>query len=355
MGTAADGVADGQGDSHHHSNATLYQVIHGIKDASKFAKLIDEYPSIVKLLNSTSGPNHTVFVPLDVAFEHIPKHHKPSKEFVEEVLLYHIGVGSYPARRILGTHTIPTALNASRLGGDAQRLRTRVGLGGARVNFYSKIVAIDKPASNGIVHGVSSIIVPPPAVGPELSLFPDKFSTLLLAYGKTHFVEYIHAVKMVGSTVFAPTNNAFSRLGPKVNAFLFNTRTGLKYLDAILKYHIVANATLYSDAFYDHSSSSSNGASSGGDVEAERSQHFDLTTLLHDVHVGVDIGRVLGFVTMRVNGFTHVAVQDGIAANGVIQVLDKVLIPPHKNHGGLSVSDDMTVEELRERLDAYLD
>jgi uncharacterized surface protein with fasciclin (FAS1) repeats len=52
-----------------------------------------------------------------------------------------------------------------------------------------------------------------------------------------------------GGTFFAPTNLAFAKLGPHVNAFLFS-RYGQKYLKALLKYHIVANHTLFSDAYY---------------------------------------------------------------------------------------------------------
>ena len=53
----------------------------------------------------------------------------------------------------------------------------------------------------------------------------------------------------IGGTVFAPSNFAFQKLGPRINAFLFS-HYGQKYLKALLKYHIVANETLYSDAYY---------------------------------------------------------------------------------------------------------
>ena len=48
---------------------------------------------------------------------------------------------------------------------------------------------------------------------------------------------------------FAPSNFAFQKLGPRINAFLFSSY-GLKYLKALLKYHVVVNQTLYSDAYY---------------------------------------------------------------------------------------------------------
>jgi hypothetical protein len=54
-------------------------------------------------------------------------------------------------------------------------------------------------------------------IGRVISLFPAQFSTLLLAYDKTDFVKFVHNVKMNGSTVFAPSNSAWERLGPKAN------------------------------------------------------------------------------------------------------------------------------------------
>lgn len=128
---------------HKSSDLTIYQLISECKYTSKFAKLVDEYDDIVQLLNSTSA-NYTLFVPVDDAFEHIPEDKKPSKEFVEALLKYHIGLGLYPAGRVLVTHTLPTALDEPWLGGNPQRLRTSVGLlSGVRVNFYSKVVAVD--------------------------------------------------------------------------------------------------------------------------------------------------------------------------------------------------------------------
>lgn len=128
---------------HKKSDLTIYQLISKSNHTTKFAKLVDEYDDIVQLLNSTSA-NYTLFVPVNSAFEHIPEDKKPSKEFVESVLKYHIGLGLYPAGRVLVTHTLPTALDEPLLGDKPQRLRTSVGLlSGVRVNFYSKVIAVD--------------------------------------------------------------------------------------------------------------------------------------------------------------------------------------------------------------------
>lgn len=333
------------------SNLTIYQLISKSKHTTKFAKLVDEYDDIVQLLNSTSA-NYTLFVPVDEAFKHIPEDKKPSKEFVEAVLKYHIGLGLYPAGRVLVTHTLPTALDEPLLGDKPQRLRTSVGLlSGVRVNFYSKVIAVDIGAKNGVIHAVKSILVPPPMVGRELTLFPSKFSTLLLAFDKTNFTEYIHGIKMTGSTVFAPDNSAFAKLGPAANAFLFNTQKGLGYLKAILKYHIVPDETVYSDAYYSSSDSEAR------DDVGRGHYHLDVPTLLEEKNLAIDISRFAGFIRVKLNGYIPITVQDAIAKNGVVHLPGRVLIPPHKHdkRNSEEAGKDISVEELMERLADHIE
>lgn len=67
---------------------------------------------------------------------------------------------------------------------------------------------------------------------------------------KTRLIDTLNDTsKHIGGTLFAPSNFAFQLLGPRVNAFLFSSY-GLKYLKGLLKYHVVPDKTLYSDAYY---------------------------------------------------------------------------------------------------------
>lgn len=189
-------------------------------------------------------------------------------------------------------------------------------------------------------------------VGRELTFFPSHFSTLLYAYEKTNFVDFIHNVKLNGSTVFAPDNRAFEKLGARANAFLFNTEKGRAILKALLKYQIVANVTLYSDEVY-------------GNVDRVGAQgvdrhHYDLVTLLHDKHISVDITRFGTFTSITVNGQVPVVVGDAVAKNGVIQVVGKIPFPPHKHHDHDHDHDheeegEVRVRDLIERLQDYVD
>lgn len=104
--------------------------------------------------------------------------------------------------------------------------------------------------TNGVIHGVDSILIPPPKVAEIIGFLPGEFSTLELALIKTDLLEAINDTSNhVGGTLFAPSNFAFQKLGPRANGFLFSSY-GQKYLKALLKYHVIANHTLYSDAYY---------------------------------------------------------------------------------------------------------
>ncbi|USW48707.1 Putative FAS1 domain-containing protein [Septoria linicola] len=339
---------------HHKPNETLYQLISGSKYTTKLAKLISEYDDLVDALNSTSA-NFTVFAPTDSAFEKIPEHApKPSKEQLKAILSYHVVPDVYTAGRVLVTHTVPTLLKGEHLSSqpEPQRLAFKLGLRGLTVNFYSRIVAINILGTNGVIHGVDSIILPPPNAITLVDLFPGEFSTLELGLGKTGLLEKLNTTHHAGGTLFAPSNFAFQKLGPKINAFLFS-QYGRKYLKALLEYHVVPGNTLYSDAYY--KAKDDKDAATTVDIP-KGLFHVDLPTLLKDRGLSVDIARYGGFISIKVNGFATVAVQDGIAEDGVIQVTRDVLIPPKQLGAKLEQWDgsELSVEDLKERLEPFV-
>lgn len=287
------------------------------------------------------------------AFEKIPEHHEPSEEFLRAILEYHVSPDFYPAGRVLATRTIPTLLTSDALGGKPQRLATQIGLRGLTVNFYSRIIAVNVFGTNGVIHGVDSIILPPPDILKIIDLLPTEFSTLELGLGKTGLLQELNETAHSGGTFFAPSNFAFQKLGTRINAFLFSTY-GQKYLKALIKYHVVANQTLYSDAYYKPSEDSDK-----QDGPPRGFFHVELPTLLEDHSLGIDIARYGRLIEIKINGFSRVSVPDGVAMDGVLHVVSEVLIPPKKlANGKLDMWDgagELTENDLIERLQGLVE
>jgi hypothetical protein len=144
-----------------------------------------------------------------------------------------------------------------------------------------------------------------------------------------------------------------------------------------LEYHVVANKTLYSTAYYDAAEKKAqdlfpmnkehgcHGKPKDKGVEEKtfphgRHVHLDLPTLLGDKSVAVDIVRRGPFIDIQVNAFVHVLVQDGLASDGVLQVVNNMLIPPRRPgltgaDAGYWQGEELDVEDLKARLGPMLD
>jgi Secreted and surface protein containing fasciclin-like repeats len=110
----------------------------------------------------------------------------------------------------------------------------------------------------------------------------------------------------------------------------------------------VLNETLYSDALY-----AKGDVLEFGDDESSASVHVELPTVLKGRALDVDIARRGPEIEVRVNGFVRVVGLDLLASDGVLHVLDDLLIPPKKVGGKVKRNDEVTeikVEVLKERL-----
>ncbi|KAL8381925.1 hypothetical protein RB595_005940 [Gaeumannomyces hyphopodioides] len=373
------------------TNSTIWDLISNGKYTTKFYKLASKYENVVRILNSTRT-NITVFIPADDNF-YFPgsgndndkdkkssssgdKDNKngPSSEFIEDTLLYHITWGHHMVSDLVHRHTLMTAYNETWLGSRPQRLRNRVGLfGGVRMNFFSKVMGANIRAKNGVVHVISAPLFPPPPAAKIISLIPERFDRFVKALNQTEFVDYFQDLALNGTTIFAPTNHAFERMGSKANAFLFKSgKKNRRYLKALLQYHVVANNTLYSDAFYQdrHRGGRKKRKGSGsasevdhqftipdGDSDEPRNVRVSLPTLLGRSSVSVDINNLGGWRRLTINGYAPITVSDVISREGVIHVVARVLVPPKKGSSSVESEDggEISVEELKERLDDYLD
>jgi uncharacterized surface protein with fasciclin (FAS1) repeats len=213
-----------------------------------------------------------------------------------------------------------------------------------------------------MIHLLDTPLYPPPETRTLLHLAPVQFSTFSLALARTSLRHTLDPDQRQGGTIFAPTNAAFRKLGARANQFLFSAQ-GEKCLRALMQYHIVPNRTLYSDVLYTQngkvkmlfSGDRGRGHRHGREgVPEGDSAHVVLETLLEGRKVVVDVERS-EVVVMRVNGFVRAERLDLLARDGVVHVLDRVLIPPRRvkdrDYDGGDDGKEVMVEELVDRLD----
>ena len=133
--------------------ANIVETAQGAGQFKTLVKLVKK-AGLAKTL-SGRGP-YTVFAPTDAAFAKVPKSTldglMSDRAALRSVLLYHVVSGRVPARKVTKLRSAET-LNGA-------KVRIRVRDGKVFVNG-AKVVTPDVKASNGIIHAVNRVLIPP--------------------------------------------------------------------------------------------------------------------------------------------------------------------------------------------------
>jgi uncharacterized surface protein with fasciclin (FAS1) repeats len=177
------------------------------------------------------------------------------------------------------------------------------------LNDSATVIITDIEASNGIVHVIDAVILPPSmseaaAEGAmmdaksiaEIAVEDGRFTTLVAALDAAGLVDTLAGEGEF--TVFAPVNDAFAALPEGTVEALLEDPEGA--LTDILLYHVVAGA-----------------------VPAETVVTLDSAPTLQGSEVTISVGD--DGVTLNDN--VKVIITDIIASNGIIHVIDGVLLP----------------------------
>jgi uncharacterized surface protein with fasciclin (FAS1) repeats len=251
----------------------------------------------------------TVFAPTDAAFEVLGQETIDAlladTDRLSDILLYHVisgqAVDSGTALSLAGS-TVEMASGAP----VALTLRD----GELFIN-NARVVTVDIEASNGLIHVIDAVILPPePTVFDgtivDAALATDDLSTLVTAVQAAGLVDVL-ADETQTFTVFAPTNAAFEALGADtINALLAD----IDALTDVLLYHVVPGAAV--DSITALSLLGEQVAMANGDT----------------VTIGVTDG------ALTINGAT-VVLADIVTSNGTVHVIDAVLTPPSPELGNL--------------------
>ncbi|MCS6774126.1 MAG: fasciclin domain-containing protein [Anaerolineae bacterium] len=245
------------------------------------------------------GP-FTVFAPNDDAFAKLDKATldnllKPeNKDQLVAILTYHVVPGKLLAADVIKQTSLKTV--------QGEEITVKVEGNDVFVN-NAKVIATDVQASNGVIHVIDTVILPPSLAQPQEKDIVDTavaagtFNTLVQAVQAAGLVE---TLKGEGPfTVFAPTDEAFAALGKETLDNLLKPENK-DTLVAILTYHVVPGKLLAADVV-----------------------KLTLTNTVQGEPISVQVveGRV------EINS-ARVLTADVAASNGVIHIIDEVLIPP---------------------------
>jgi uncharacterized surface protein with fasciclin (FAS1) repeats len=261
------------------------------------------------------GP-FTVFAPTDEAFAKLPEGALESllqpenRERLKAVLTYHV---------VSGLVGLPEALTAGKAGTvNGEPLGISFAEGRVRIN-QAVLLNADLKCANGIIHVIDSVLLPPEPANDLVSVATrdGRFKTLLAAVKAADLEPLISGDGPL--TIFAPTDEAFAALPDGTVDSLLKEENKTK-LQAILALHAVRGAVSAGDA-----------------LNAGSAKSLGEETLSFGIEDGV----------FKVNGAT-IKTTDVMCDNGVIHVIDRVLLPA-KTGKTSSLSPAKQIEEAIDR------
>jgi len=251
------------------------------------------------------GP-FTVFAPTDDAFSKLPAGtlknllNKDNQATLASILTYHVVPGRVLAKQAFTADSAPTV--------NGQQLLIRRSGGRLLIND-SLVITTDIECSNGVIHVIDTVLMPETKTIPEVAEAAGTFSTLLAAVKTADLADTLSGEGPF--TVLAPTDEAFAAL-PEGTVESLLKEENRDQLIRILTYHVISGRVYARDA-----------------VEAETA------TTLQGQSVQVSVSGP--GVKIDKAGLVQTDIE---AANGVIHVIDQVLMPT-----------SLTAAETRERLE----
>ncbi|XP_056009504.1 transforming growth factor-beta-induced protein ig-h3-like [Ostrea edulis] len=236
----------------------------------------------------------TVFAPTNRAFEQLPPltlaYLSNNTNALAEVLKYHVVPGSV-VKSAASNELQVTSLEGSKIRFNVYPFNNlTVTVDGVRVN------AFDILASNGVVHIIDAVMIAPAG---------DIVTQLNDHYDFTTLVSKVTQAGLAGDlmgnnlTVFAPNNAAFAKLSTAALQRLENDKNMLR---EVLLYHVVPH-TVYSAGLFNKEKLST------------------LDTNGDSVQISMTSQNVY------LNLYSQVTEADVTATNGVIHVIDHVMVP----------------------------
>ncbi|MCB1185921.1 fasciclin domain-containing protein [bacterium] len=275
----------------------LENIVDTAREAGSFSTLVTALEATGLDSTLSGSGNFTVFAPTDAAFAALPAGTLDSllqpqnEQQLADILSYHVVSGELRAAAVLGSSSLESVFG--------QPLEVSAGNSPMIGNSSSmaRIVTTDIEASNGVIHVIDAVLLPQDIV--DIAAGNASFSTLVAALQAADLVDTLRGSGPF--TVFAPTDDAFAALpAGTLDSLLLPENKDL--LVDILTYHVAPGGFR-------------------SDVLVGQSQ-------INMVN-GDNAALSLSGNSLMIDGAT-VTSADIIASNGVIHVIDQVILPPNQ-------------------------
>ncbi len=253
----------------------------------------------------SGGGSYTVFAPTNTAFTAFLNANGFANldavpvPVLKEILLNHVVSGAFQSST-LTTGYVKTLAKGSASSTNTLSMFINTS-SGVRLNGVASVTTPNVLANNGVIHIVDAVIGLPTVVT-HATANPN-FSSLVGALTGAGQPDFVSILSGTGPfTVFAPTNTAFTNLNTELAPGGI-AGVSSSNLTKVLQYHVVSPANVLSSTL---------------------TNNLSVTTILdQNFTVNLSPARITD-VNARVSNITAVDVQ---CSNGVIHVIDKVLLP----------------------------
>jgi len=352
-------------------------IIDRLREDNRFSKFVEVLSRERGLRDDLENLDKktTVFAPTNEAMERFEEQLRSfgggnREEQIGELLRYHITPDIDIEYRQMHSGTLlPTDLRLKTLGDKNQKIRIMKFNDQAWLNMRSRVSQRSVEAANGRIYGIDNVLVPPLTVCDTMLAGVHQFSTFLTGVARTQMDDKLCMEK--GVTVFAPSNRAWELLGFDNIRYLFSCAgqtmeegrhgrgerggegshmecQGTKDLRKIMKHHMGTDLA-YSTDFMQKEKCVSTlqggelcvkghrfGQGRGGDRDRDddddrdcrrRGSHHCNDRDDRDRDHGRDLKDIRGWNFLVNNGESRIEFTDVLGNNGVIHLVDNVIIP----------------------------
>ncbi|NNM18756.1 MAG: fasciclin domain-containing protein [Croceitalea sp.] len=262
--------------------------------------------SFTDLLSSTDS-DFTVFAPVNLAFSAFTN---PNNNDINSVLANHVIPGTAAFSSDLANSYVTTA--ATNLDGDGLSQYINVD-NGVTINGTSEVIVADITATNGVIHAVNAVIDLPTVV--TFATADATFGPLVAALTEgTPSTDFVSVLNGEGPfTVFAPSDVAFQALLDSNESWTTVADIDEVLLTSVLQHHVLAGVNVRAEDLTDGISPQTlEGDAITINLPGTGDNIADITDGAGNTGIGVIV------VNVQAN-------------NGVVHVVDTVLIPDTSN------------------------